>query len=434
MKTNKIFILSIFILILTINLGSSFIIDQHITINKAAISQTQGSQITSLVSQYEDYFHACNQGTDISVVSYFTIDSTEEDGFFDKLFKVFTFNIGKSYRSSHSQNACLRAVSVAENDKELVCGYAICAHLMADTVSHNKGVPAAIEKTHLWNGLVHSIKEIHDKDLFATPQDTLDSRQTLDLLYEMTPYFEKVFVNDPGFSDVDIPAMIDFFVKEVQPQGEYQLGFRSFFALPKYIYWMVLLLFVASLTLLGLTVRKIRDKQIDTATVFTLIFSLSLFSFISVLVYGLFAGNIWVMWEKLSQFLFSYAMYPIGAMFGLISIGIIYTSIKSKDKSKLIPNILVALLIMLFAVLVLSLPGSLTTGNELAIHQEAIKNTVNLLNNGINEVKSIQDPVGFISLKEADEHGSGTRSFFMVSIILLLIGILFYTFKPTRRK
>lgn len=432
----KIFGIALTIFLVTlISLSSvnAFILDQHVGQSKSALDQTPSSSITSQIEPYRDYFIACNLGTDISVVSYLQIEEDESDNFFDKLFKIFTFNIGKSYRATHSANACQRAISVAQTDKELACGYGICSHLMQDTVSHNKGVPLAIEKTNLFNGLVHSIKEIHDKDLFATPQDTLESRQNLDLLYEMTPYFEKVFVQDPAFSDVSIPNLIDFFVKQVQPNSEYQLGFRSFFALPTYIYWMLLVIFLIAVALLGLTTRKLIDKEFDTLTIFSFTFALLLFGLTGTTIYGLFAGNIWRMWEVVSQFIFSPAMYPIGALLILSSIFIVYRFSTSQDKLNKIPNLLVAIFLLIIGIILMTLPTGLDTGNEMALHSLAIDNTIRLLNNGINEVKFIEDPVGYVALKEADAHGQGTRTTIMVSLILLLISILFFTFRKRKK-
>ena len=412
---------------------SAFILDQHVRINSEAIARTPNSPITQEVIQYEDYFHACNMGTDISVVSYLTIDEDEEDDFIDKLLNIFSFRIGKSYRSTHSTSACSLALDEATNAKERVCGYAICAHHLQDSTSHNLAVPLAIEKTNLFNGMVHSIKEIHDKNLMTSHEDFVRSRQSLDLLYEMTPYFERVLVQDPVLSDVEIPEMIDFFVAQVQPEGEYRLGFRAFFALPKYIYWLVLVAILLAFALLALTIRKVFiDHEANTLSVFTFGFSTLLFTFFGTVVYGLFTGNIWLIWERLSQFIFSPSMYIIGGGAFIVAGVVLFRWMVGNERLKNLPNLFVGLFLVLFAVAALYLPSGLVTGNEQAVHDLAVQRTVDLLNNGKNIVFTVPDPVGFEALKAADASGQGVRSFFLGSMIVLLILIIYATFR--RRK
>lgn len=418
----------VFFLVFFSSFVHAFIIDQHYSINEEALVSSEQSAITQEVLQYHDYFQACNLGTDISVVGYFQIDAEPDDGFFSKLVKVFQFKIGKTYRATHSQNACLRAVSVASTAKERVCGYGICSHLVQDSVSHNKGVPAAIKKTHLFNGLVHSIKEIHDKDLAVSSQDRVESRQVLDLLYEMTPYFERVFVEDPAFSKVSIPSLVDFFVRNVQPESEYRLGFRSFFALPSYVYWFVLVLFLFAVVLLGLSVKKFRGGVRDVTLLFTLGFSLVLSLLVGITIYGLFAGNIWSIWEVVSQYVFSSSMYFIAGGMLLIGGYVLYSFFVDKNKGQRVSDVLVALFLLLLSSYFLTLPNSLTIGNEAALNKVAVQETVNLLNNGVSYVRTVQDPVGFEALRVADASGSSVRLVFILLLVGLLVAILLSVF------
>lgn len=429
---------SIFLLVLVLTMiitpsVNGFIIDQHVTIANSALEATPSSPITQAILPYKDYYIACNLLTDISVVSYFQIDNDDDPSILGRLLNIFTFNIGKTYRATHSPNSVLRALSVAENPKEVACAYGIGSHLVADAISHNEGVPLAIEKTKLFNGLVHSIKEIHDKDLIATNADFVESRQVLDLGYEMTPYFERVFVEDPAFSDVSIPNLIDFFIKNVQPDGEYRLGFRSFFALPTYIYWMVLILFLLSLSLFAFTVRRIKDGMRNIPTVFSALFSIVLLGLVGTAIYGLATGSIWKIWEILSQFLFSPAMYAVGGGLLIVGFALIYLFFKEKKKLDNLATLLVALFVILIGAYMLTLPNGLTIGNEQALHSKAIEGTKLFLNQGVNYIKTIQDPVGFNALKNADAQGRGARSLFMGVNIALLAGILFFTFRKRKR-
>lgn len=423
----------IFLIMLFVIPVQGMIIDQHIAIDNEAVERTQNSPITQEVLLYEDYFNLGNILTDISVVSYFQIDN-EADTFLGKLKNIFTFNIGKSYRATHSQNACLRLLNNADTPKKRAVAYGGCAHLVQDAISHNEAVPLAIEKSKLYNGLIHSVKEIQMKNLNSNEKDRIYSRQILDLAYdpEVVELFQDTYVNDPAFSNVDIESMIDFFVKNVQPEGEYRLGFRSFFALPSYIYWVIAIATVLFLSLFGLMIRRLRDGFADITTLFTTIFSFLGLSFMIMLIYGLLTGTIWSIWEKLSQFLFSPIMYIIGI--GIIAIAgiIVFKWIMGDNKLKNISTILVSVFILSVGIYAMTLPGTLETGNEQQIHDKAVQETVNLLNGGVTYIKTIDDPVGFVALKEAEAKGKVARSLSLLYMSVLLILILYYTFRKKK--
>lgn len=430
-KLTIITMLMLFILVLSVNAA---IVDQHPRIGKDALERTTNSPITQQIMQYEDYYHVCNELVDISVVNYFQPDTDEDAGFWEKLWAIFKFRIGKPYTATHSQVACTRALSVAQNDKEEVCGYGICTHLMIDSPFHNIAVPQAIAQTGLFNGLVHSIKEIRDKDLMTTHADYVYSRQILDLGYEMSDYFERVFVEDPAFAEINIPALMDFFIKQVQPEAEYRLGFRSFFALPSYIYWILFIGFFLSLALLAYVVREIREGVKNAGTIFTMFIGLIILGLFSTAIYGLFAGNIWAIWEWLSQILFSPASYAIGIGLIILSLGLGFLWISRKEKIKNISTLFVTIFLLLIGSYIVTLPTALDTGNEEQIHELAVQNTVDLLNDGVNAIRLIDDPSGYASLKEADEKGRARRAAFMLTLIALVIAILFFAFKPIKKK
>lgn len=423
-----------FFLVVTSNV-SAFIIDQHGSIGRDAIAQTSSSPITQEILQYEDYYHMCNIITDISVVGYFTIDAEEEDGFFDKFFKALSFRIGRTYRATHSQNACLRALSEAENTKQRVCGYGLCSHLVQDDISHNQGVPSAIRKTRLYNGVVHSIKEIHDKNLFTNQADRVYSRQILDLAYEeeIQSYLEDVLVEDPAFSDVNVREMIDFFVNQVQPEAEYRLGFRAFFALPTYIYWVILILFFLSIALAGLSIRKIRDGQRDITTFFSAVLGVGMLIFVGTAIYGLLNGTVWSMWESLSQYLFSPATYFIGGFFILVGGFITFQWVVKPNKVANLGNLAVASFVLLIGGYLVTLPTGLTIGNEQALNNIALEHTKLLLTNGVNYINTIGDPVGYNALRDANAYGATSRTVFLLILLFLLASILFFTFRRRRK-
>jgi len=436
-KKTNLYIITAFIMLLLVGSVSAYIVEHHPVIGKEALRNTPNSPITQDILPYEDYFHACNELVDISVVGYFQIDTEESDNFLDKLFKAFTFRIGKTYRATHSQNSCLRALEEAETQKERACGYGICAHLVgADSVSHNLGVPGAIKQTRLTNGMVHSIKEIHDKNILTNEADRVYSRQILDLGYEMTPYFERVFVDDPALSEVSIPNLMDFFIVQVKEDntGGYRLGFRSFFSLPQEVYWAIFLSFFLGMALLGLSIRKLRDKDYRGEVIFTTLFALFIVGFVGTAMWGLYNGNIWSMWESLSQFLFSPAMYFIGGGFVFAGAFIAYRYIFAGDKLKNLPNMIVAIFIISVGALLLTLPGGLDTGNEQALHDLAVKNTEQLLIQGATFVTNpaVGDPVGYLALQEANHAGAGVRTTVLIYLGVLIISILYFTFRRKR--
>ncbi|MEK6884838.1 MAG: hypothetical protein AABY22_34720, partial [Nanoarchaeota archaeon] len=235
MNNKLIFAIFILVILLPMQVNSS-IMEEHIKVAQTAMDNTVSSPITQELKGYEDYYHMCQMLVDLSVVYYFSLDS--DDGtklnFFQKLFKIFTFRIGSRYTATHSINSAFRALELAKDNPKLkACAYGIATHHIVDSVSHNEAVPEAIKKTNLWNGLVHSIKEIHDKNLFTNEADRVYSRQILELGYEpeIVNFFEQVYIYDPVLSKVDIPKLMDFFITQLQTTSskEYRLGFQSFF-------------------------------------------------------------------------------------------------------------------------------------------------------------------------------------------------------------
>lgn len=429
-------ILALFLFsILLVNSASAYIVDQHYAINREAFEKASGSPIMQEIKGYENYFQACSELTDITVASYFDIDEDANDAWYNKLIKAVSFKMGKPYRATHDPTACINNLPEAKNIKEKACGYGICAHQVQDTVPHNLIVPAFVRSTKLSNGLIHSIVEIKIKNQIATKADWANSRNVLDYGYEMSPYLERVFGTNPALQDVDIPQLIDLFITQVKPDAEYQLGFRSFFALPTYIYWFIFLMFFVALGLLGLTVRKVLDRQYNAVTFFSLGFSLTVFAFFSAVIYGLLNKNIWSMWEGLSQFLFSPAMYFIGGAFIFFGVFILYRFIRSKEKMENLGAIFVAIFLIAVGLWMLTLPTALDLNmtQQKEYHNMAVQNTVNLLNKGVIEVKNVPDPTGFTALQEADKAGATARFMVGLGLVGLLAGIVYYTFRPRKK-
>ena len=438
-KVNIIFISMVLIIILFGSPVSGWIVEHHITQDNQAIDQTRNSPTTQEIIKYIDFYHLGNILTDISVVDYFAIEEEEGDTFIDRFFKIFTFNIGSQYRATHSAQACIRALEVARDNQKLrAIAWGLCSHLTQDAVSHNDGVPGAIHKTHLWNGLIHSPKEIHDKNLMSNHADRVYSRQILELAKdpEVVQFFEEVFVQDPVFSRVDIPKLIDFFRVQVQSDtsfGGYQLGFRSFFALPTYVYWFILISFLLFLTLLGLTLRKIRNGERNIATIFVSIISFGFIIIIGLAIYGLLSANVWSIWERLSQFIFSPAMYPVGIGLLVVSLVVFWQFITKPNKIENIPNLLVSIFLIIIAVIFFIAPNALTIGNEKALHDKSVYQTSQMLTLGANYVKTIADPVGFSALRDADASGAGIRAIVMWTLIILFLILIYYTFRRRRK-
>ena len=151
------------------------------------------------------------------------------------------------------------------------------------------------------------------------------------------------------------------------------------------------------------------------------------------MIIGLATGSIWSMWEKLSQFLFSPSMYAIGALFLIIGASLIIIFLKSKEKLKNISTLLVAGFIIMIGVFCMGLPTTLKLGNEQQMQDLSVENTVTLLNEGVNSIRLIQDPAGYVALKEAEEAGKTSRSIFMMVLITLLLSIIVFTFKDFRK-
>ncbi|MCK9370190.1 hypothetical protein M0R04_09820 [Candidatus Dojkabacteria bacterium] len=425
------FVLSILIL----SLVSGYILDMHVRINNVALSETQSSVITQQIMPYKDYFNVGVQVADISVITYFDKNCDDSSGI-GKLTCNLKFNIGKPYLASHSKSTCLRALDLAQQEPDQVTrakttafAYGWCAHIIQDADSHNHFVNLAVQRSMLWNGLVHSPAEIWLKDETTTQQDRVYTRQVLDLAYEMTPFTEKVLVQDPSFSNINIPNLIDFFVTQVQQSSEYRLGFQSFFALPSYILWLVLVLFLFSITLLALTTKRIINRETSIPVVFTGILSLIILVIVSLAIYGVFTGKVWLMWESLSQILFSFWMYPLIFLIGGIAIYICFDFVKKPQKMNNLPNLLVGLFLLLITFALLPLPNSLHAVNPDTQFQLSVTHTKMMLTQGVDYIRTIEDPSGFTNIHDAEDTGGTVRLLFMGALLSLLAAILYFTFR-----
>ena len=311
-------------------------------------------------------------------------------------------------------------------------------HLVIDSKSHNELVPLSIEKTKLVNGIVHSPKEIYQKNLFTDIEDRRYSREVLDILKdpEIVKFFEDVFVDDPALSKISIPQMIDFFRVQVQSDtsGGYSLGFKSFFALPKFVYIFILIIFLFSISLLGLSIRKIRDGIRDTPTFFIAGLSFIFLALSSLAIYGLFSANLWSIWEVLSQYIFSPYTYAIASLFLLFGGYLIFSWIVKKRKIDNLGTIFVALFLLMIGGYLIVLPTGLQTGNEQAIYDLQIREVSALLTQGANYVKTFEDPAGVESLNEANQSGELGRTIYLFTLFFLLLGILYFTFRRRKSK
>ncbi|MEK6881478.1 MAG: hypothetical protein AABY22_17785, partial [Nanoarchaeota archaeon] len=247
---NKLILIFVVFLI-SLSSVSAFIIEHHSVINNEAISKTLSSPITQTILKNKDYFNACDVLADFSIVDYFSEGLN---------------SVGRQYTATHSPSSCLRAVSIAKTDKELTCAYGLCAHQVQDVVSHNEYVNLVIKKTHLQNGLIHSIGEIRIKDKYTASSDAVLIRNILSIGYEMTPFLNEVFAPDPSFSKVNVPAEIDFFITQVTATNDYKLGFKAFFALPSYIYTSIGIIFMISLISIALIFKKMKFGRSNSGT------------------------------------------------------------------------------------------------------------------------------------------------------------------------
>lgn len=422
--------------LLMVSSVSAYITDQHYKIDSESFELAPNSPIAQEIRGYEDYFHACNELTDITVASYFDIDTDANDKWYDKLIKAVSFKMGKPYKATHDPVACINNLPEARTIQEKACGYGVCAHQVQDSVPHNKIIPDVIRKTGIPNGLIHSVEEIYLKDKFTDKADYVGSRNVLDLGYEMTPYLERVFGDDPALQNVDIPLLIDLFITQVKPDKDYTLGFKSFFAIPTYVYWFIFLGFLIAIALLGLTTRKLINKEFNTVTLFSFSMASIILVFFGTVIYGLLNKNIWEIYMGLSQFLFSSAMYPIGGLFIILGGFIVFRFIFAKEKVANLGSLFVAVFLVILGLWVMTFPSALDLGHTqmIAYHNEAVQNTVNLLNKGVVQAQTVPDPTGYLALKEADAENAVTRNLIMGSMVVLLIGILFFTFKPRKNK
>ena len=357
------------------------------------------------------------------------------------LFRSITLNIGigNQYKATHSLSLLNRALNIAgDNPKLRACAYGMGSHLIIDSYSHNQLVPGAIKQTSLVNGLIHSPKEIYDKNLFVTIEDRRYSREVLDIAddEEIVEFFEKVFVDDPALSKISIPLMIDFFRTQVQSDnsGGYSLGFRSFFALPKFVYIFLFIGFLFSISLFGLTIRKVRDGIRDTPTIFIAIFGFVSLVFFGTAIYGLFSANLWSIWESLSQYLFSPYMYGIALLFLLFGGYLIYAFIMKPRKLDNLGNLSVALFLLMLGGYMVTLPMGLHTGNEEVVYKLQIQEVSKMLTQGAGYVLTFQDPVGAKSLSDANESGALARTIYLWTLFGLFISIIYFAFRGSFKR
>lgn len=441
-KDKKTIFFSIFLLTLIVSsvLIGAYILDMHVAIDNVALSETQSSAITQRIMPYKDYYNLGVQIPDISVVTYFDKNCQDTSGF-SKFICALTFNIGKPYIASHSKTACIRAVDIANSqidpvlrDKQFAVAMGWCSHIIQDSDSHNHFVNLAIQRSFLFNGLIHSPAEIWLKDQTTNQEDRVYTRQVLDLGYEMTPFVQQVLQTDPAFSNINIPSLIDFFIQQVQGSTEYHLGFQSFFSIPSYLLWVIGILFLFSIMMFVLFIRRIFNKEFNIPVLFMGITSLIIIILIGLTLYGVFTGTVWQMWEVVSQIIFSYYLYPVIFLFFILSAWLIYDFLRKSNKKQNAPNLLIAAFLILIAFALLPLPNALHAVDPHTQFQLSVDHTKALLNQGTNYIQTIEDPTGFVSIKEAESSGALIRTSFLIALVILFVSILYFAIRRKKPK
>jgi len=200
------------------------------------------------------------------------------------------------------------------------------------------------------------------------------------------------------------------------------------------VYIFLAIWFLFSISLFGLTTRKIIDGIRDVPTIF--IFGLGFISLLisGLAIYGLFSANLWSIWEVVSQYIFSPYTYGISLLFLLFVGYLIFTWTIKDKKVENLGNLSVALFLLLIGSFLITLPTGLTTGNEQNIYDLQIQGVSNLLTQGASYVLTLPDPTGAKSLSDANNSSSIIRDSYLMTLFALFLSILYFTFRRRKKK
>lgn len=231
------------------------------------------SNVMEACKSYPDLCYSGNVLTDVSVIYYYT---------------KFT-----RYTVTHSPSFCRSLLETANTDKEMACAVGSCLHQAQDLESHIDMIPSTIKKTFIPNSVIHTLGEQHLDNIVLSehPEIKSESITSLNSFRECTPLFKKVLQGEKEFEGVNLDALFDKFIAEVQgSKTGYDPSFSNLTTIPI----MVLVTYTAFMglwiiLLILLIFKRLRYK--NKRTIFNWI-SLIVISFILFILLFLFIANL----------------------------------------------------------------------------------------------------------------------------------------------
>jgi hypothetical protein len=268
----KLFLFVLMSLFLTTSV-LAFMPPSHYFIFTEAMKNKVDSNLYDACAKYPNLCYSGNILTDVSVLYYYTYYAR--------------------YTVTHSPSFCRALLDNANGEEQLACAVGACTHQPPDGISHNLGVPYSIQHTFLPNGIIHVYAEQHLDNwvILQNPQAKDEALTSLASYKTCIPLFQKVLQGEKEYAGVDLTAMFDKFVQEIQgSKTGYDLAFSNITTIPV----VVMLIYCSSMLLLIVLAILIIFKRLrfkERRTVFNWI-SLFIVLIILIPLVILFIGNL----------------------------------------------------------------------------------------------------------------------------------------------
>lgn len=203
------------LLVTTFGFVMAYFPDTHYFQTIKTIEDPINSELYNSCANNPDQCYAGDILADVSVIFYFT-----------------SFN---KYAVTHSPAFCDQMLKEANGPIENACAVGACLHQTQDYHSHNEMVPYAITHSFLPNGVIHPPAEQHLDNIIneQNPEIHQQRLQATETFEQCTPIFKRVMSTQEEYRGVNLDAIFDKFVVELQAEETgYNPSFSNISSIP----------------------------------------------------------------------------------------------------------------------------------------------------------------------------------------------------------
>lgn len=287
MKINKLFLILFLSIFLIGNVSALFPISHKFVFDET-IKSNIDSTLFNDCKKYPDLCYAGSELVDVSVLYYYSNKDTS--------------GLGRRYLVTHESGFCDRLLQNAVGELEKSCASGCLVHHAEDYPSHTIMVPYSIKSSFMPNSFLHVFSEQHLDNIVISKNSNIQSEviASLDSYKTCVPLFKRVLQGDKDYYGVELDALFNNFINEIQTEKSFRPSWDNISAIPTtilaiYTFAMLLILLIILLIIFKRLRYKERRTIFNWISLIFLIIILGILFFILIAKVGGMGFNTFVM-------------------------------------------------------------------------------------------------------------------------------------------